>query len=105
MLETKGVTVLDHDTGSQIDTSSQIDAWAIGFIDVIWLQPILEAFDDDASGFITITEVNTFTFRMAGGQSLVAPNRYRLMSSSLPRWLVFWAVGELNTSWSRPSVQ
>ena len=25
------------------------------------LQPILEAFDDDASGFITITEMNHFT--------------------------------------------
>ena len=67
MSETKGVTVLDHDTGSQIDTSSQIDAWAIRFIDVIWLQPILEAFDDDASGFITITEVNTFTDALPDG--------------------------------------
>jgi hypothetical protein len=44
-----------------ISTSRDPDAWAIKFIDVTRLQPILEAFDDDASGFITITEVNYFT--------------------------------------------
>ena len=44
-----------------ISTSRDPDAWAIKFIDVARLQPILEAFDDDASGFITITEVNRFT--------------------------------------------
>jgi len=27
----------------------------------MWVRPTLEAFDDDASGFITIAEVNTFT--------------------------------------------
>jgi hypothetical protein len=37
------------------------DAWAMKFIDVMWVQPILEAFDDDASGFISVTEVNAFT--------------------------------------------
>lgn len=44
-----------------LGTSSDPDAWAIKFIDVKWVQHILEAFDDDASGFITISEVNTFT--------------------------------------------
>jgi hypothetical protein len=44
-----------------LGASSNPDAWAIKFIDVMWVQPILEAFDDDASGFITISEVNTFT--------------------------------------------
>jgi hypothetical protein len=37
------------------------DAWAIKFIDVTRLRPISEAFDDDASGFITISEMNRFT--------------------------------------------
>ena len=46
---------------SAITSSSDPDAWAIKFIDVMWVKPILEAFDDDASGFITITEVNMFT--------------------------------------------
>ena len=44
-----------------IGDSLNLDAWAIKFIDLTWLQPISEAFDDDASGFITITEVNQFT--------------------------------------------
>jgi len=46
---------------SAINNSSDPDSWAIKFIDVLWVRPILEAFDDDASGFITITEVNMFT--------------------------------------------
>ena len=46
---------------STIGNSLNPDAWAIKFIDLTWLQPISEAFDDDASGFITTTEVNRFT--------------------------------------------
>lgn len=37
------------------------EKWALEFIDVVRLQPISEAFDDDGSGFITVNEVNTFT--------------------------------------------
>ena len=46
---------------SVINNSTNPDAWAIKYIDVMWVQPILEAFDDDASGFITVSEVNRFT--------------------------------------------
>ena len=46
---------------STIYSSRNPDVWAIKFIDVTRLQPILEAFDDDASGFITISEMNRFT--------------------------------------------
>jgi hypothetical protein len=49
-----------------VDSSINSDAWAIKFIDLTWLQPISEAFDDDASGFITITEVNRFTSSRPG---------------------------------------
>jgi hypothetical protein len=44
-----------------VNFPSDPDAWAIKYIDVIRLQPILEAIDDDASGFITIGEMNRFT--------------------------------------------
>jgi hypothetical protein len=44
-----------------LNTSRNPNAWAIKFIDITRLQPILEAFDDDASGFITISEMNQFT--------------------------------------------
>ena len=56
--ETKGV--LDMSTSS-IDDCTNPDGWAIKYIDIMWVQPILEAFDDDASGFITVAEVNHFT--------------------------------------------
>lgn len=37
------------------------DAWALTHINVGRLQAISEAFDDDASGFVTVGEVNTFS--------------------------------------------
>jgi hypothetical protein len=85
--------------------SSNADAWAMKFIDVMWVQPIMEAFDDDASGFITVTEVNGFTsslsrpreWRLVSHRHIIS-NRSYLMGSSLPHWLAFWAVGELNVS-------
>ena len=83
--------------------SSNPDAWAMKFIDVMWAKPIMEAFDDDASGFITVTKVNTFTrsrpreWRLVSHR-LIISNRSYLMGSSLPHWLAFWAVGELNIS-------
>jgi hypothetical protein len=43
------------------NSSQDPDVWAIKFIDLTRLQPILEAFDDDASGFVTISEMNRFT--------------------------------------------
>ena len=55
---------LTSETGigtSAFSNSANQDTWAIKYIDVMWVQPILEAFDDDASGFITIAEVNRFT--------------------------------------------
>lgn len=37
------------------------DAWTLDYLSVMRLQPVSEAFDDDASGFITVAEVNSFT--------------------------------------------
>ena len=56
--ETSGVSDM---TPSAISNSTNSDEWAIKYIDVLWVQPILEAIDDDASGFITVNEVNRFT--------------------------------------------
>ncbi|KAH8987639.1 hypothetical protein EDB92DRAFT_1948471 [Lactarius akahatsu] len=75
--ETQGVRGVNI---TSIYNSQDPDAWAIKFIDVTRLQPILEAFDDDASGFITITEMNRFTSS-------------RPADWSLPHWVAFWAVG------------
>ncbi|KAI0043931.1 hypothetical protein FA95DRAFT_1627537, partial [Auriscalpium vulgare] len=73
----KGITVMK-------DERTDTDAWAIKFIDVTHLQRILEAFDDDASGFITVSEMNRFT---SG----------RPIDWSLPHWIAYWATGWRST--------
>jgi hypothetical protein len=37
------------------------DSWAVKYINIGRARTIMEAFDDDASGFITVNEVNNFT--------------------------------------------
>ncbi|PIL33826.1 hypothetical protein GSI_03532 [Ganoderma sinense ZZ0214-1] len=56
------------------------DEWALEWININRLQAIVEAFDDDASGFITVEEVNYFTTSRPKGWSL-------------PHWLAYWAIG------------
>ncbi|KAI0665675.1 hypothetical protein C8Q78DRAFT_1063523 [Trametes maxima] len=59
---------------------SDDDVWAIECLDLMHLQPVIEAFDNDASGFVTIQEVNYFTTSRPQGWSLL-------------HWLAYWAVG------------
>ena len=40
---------------------SDEDVWTLQHIDLMHLQPIVEAIDEDASGYITVQEVNKFT--------------------------------------------
>lgn len=40
---------------------SMADEWTLPYIDVKWLQPIVESFDEDGSGYVTIAEINSFT--------------------------------------------
>ncbi|KAI0708178.1 hypothetical protein C8T65DRAFT_211601 [Cerioporus squamosus] len=56
------------------------DEWALEYISLTRLQAISEAIDDDASGFVTIAEVNQFTTS-------------RPKEWSLPQWIAYWAVG------------
>ena len=52
---------LSQGTYLAADMRGHPDAWAINHLNVKRLQPIMEAFDDDASGSITILEINRFT--------------------------------------------
>ncbi|KAF7292837.1 VPS13 domain-containing protein [Mycena indigotica] len=56
------------------------DEWTLEYIDVVHLQAISEAFDGDASGFVTVAEVNAFTMA-------------RPLDWSLPRWIAYWSLG------------
>lgn len=54
---------LDAAAGSSKE-QLRTDDWALDYISVTWLQPIMEAFDDDGSGYVTIAEINQFTDAM-----------------------------------------
>ncbi|KAI0644525.1 hypothetical protein C8Q79DRAFT_777894 [Trametes meyenii] len=59
---------------------SDDDEWALEWININRLQALAEAFDDDASGFITISEVNQLTSSRPENWSLL-------------HWLAYWAIG------------
>ncbi|KAF9242644.1 hypothetical protein BU15DRAFT_60359 [Melanogaster broomeanus] len=71
---------------SQQPRSKTDDRWALAYINVTRMQPILEAFDDDGSGFVSVKEVNTFTSSRPKGWSL-------------PHWLAYWAAGWHSVTW------
>ncbi|TFK64971.1 hypothetical protein BDN72DRAFT_846149 [Pluteus cervinus] len=56
------------------------DRWALAYINAAYVQPILEAVDDDGTGFVSVKEVNTFVASRPEGWSL-------------PHWIAYWAVG------------
>ncbi|CAA7260803.1 unnamed protein product [Cyclocybe aegerita] len=58
----------------------QDDKWALAYINAAYIQPILEAVDDDGTGFVSVKEVNTFVASRPEGWSL-------------PTWIAYWAVG------------
>ncbi|KAJ3537236.1 hypothetical protein NM688_g6718 [Phlebia brevispora] len=62
--------------------SQASDDWAFEFINAKYLQPIMEAFDDDGSGYVTYQEVNDFV-----------EERPSSLGWSLPHWVAYWAVG------------
>lgn len=73
---------------ASVNSSQNPDVWAIKFIDVTRLQPILEAFDDDASGFITISGMNRFTSSRPRDWRLVSLSKLRQtvwMTSNAPQ--------------------
>ena len=76
------------------------DSWALQYINVSCARSILEAFDDDASGFVTVNEVNNFTQSRPLGWRCALPLNVRdpFVHShySLPYWIAYWAIGNLN---------
>jgi len=78
------------------------DEWALRFINVNYVRNIMEAFDEDASGFITIKEANDFTssrpldWRWVLGKPY--PAQLVHVNHSLPHWLAYWATGDYHCS-------
>ena len=74
-------------------------AWALKYINLGRAPSILEAFDDDASGFVTIKEVNDFTkSRPLDWGCAFFPGlqgRFVHCCHRLPHWIAYWAIGNL----------
>ena len=58
--ETPVETVNNIDTNLLPDTAVE-DSWALEYITVRLIQPLVEAIDDDGSSFVTVSELNDFT--------------------------------------------
>ncbi|KAK0439655.1 hypothetical protein EV421DRAFT_1964931 [Armillaria borealis] len=54
--------------------------WALPYINLLRIQPLMEAFDNDVSGFVTINEANA----LCAGR----PENWSLL-----HWMAYWAVG------------
>ncbi|KDR82349.1 hypothetical protein GALMADRAFT_817903 [Galerina marginata CBS 339.88] len=67
-------------TSSQKKFESDSDEWIFDFIDVTHVQPVVEAMDEDGSGFISVKEANKFALSRPKGVSLL-------------HWFAYWAAG------------
>ena len=47
--------------GGEGEGVASSDQWTLQYISVNYVRNILEAFDDDASGFVTVKEANNLT--------------------------------------------
>ncbi|KAF9562462.1 hypothetical protein CPC08DRAFT_376954 [Agrocybe pediades] len=66
--------------------SRSSEAWVFDYIDVTHVQPIIEAMDEDGSGFISVREANKFASSRPKGVSLL-------------NWIAYWAGGwHINTT-------
>ncbi|PFH49014.1 hypothetical protein AMATHDRAFT_76430 [Amanita thiersii Skay4041] len=65
---------------SRLQYKWQNDQWALAYINAAYVQPILEAIDDDGTGYISVNEVNAFVSERPEGWDL-------------PHWIAYWAVG------------
>ncbi|KAK0194918.1 hypothetical protein F5146DRAFT_924474 [Armillaria mellea] len=70
----------DSVTGEFFPLRRKTDRWTLTYFNVSHVQPILEAMDDDATGFITTKEINSFTKSIPPGWTL-------------PQWIAYWAEG------------
>lgn len=75
------------------------DCWAIKYVDIRYARCILEAFDTDASGFVTINGVNNFTrLKPSDWRYVLSPSARASHVDprcSLPHWIAYWAIGDL----------
>jgi hypothetical protein len=72
------VEVVDEADSHDVGESS--DKWAIAHINPLKIQPLLEAFDDDGTGYVSLKEANDFAESRPAGWRYVSK---RLIMSSI----------------------
>lgn len=50
-----------------MNSDKESDEWVLEYIDVAYVQPIVEAMDEDGSGFISVQEANKFALARPKG--------------------------------------
>jgi hypothetical protein len=50
----------DNDIPSKSETKAN-DQWTLAYINIMHIQSLVEAFDDDGAGFVSVKEANMFT--------------------------------------------
>jgi hypothetical protein len=90
-------------------TQPEDDSWVLAYITVMRMQPILEAVDDDGSGFVSIKEANDFArLRPTGWRcvsSFTFPTHANLVLFGLPAWVAFWAAGwHMTVTWYKNAI-
>uniref|UniRef100_A0A8H7XPD5 EF-hand domain-containing protein n=1 Tax=Psilocybe cubensis TaxID=181762 RepID=A0A8H7XPD5_PSICU len=63
-----------------VNTGNKSDDWVLEYIDAAYVKPIVEAMDEDGSGFISVQEANRFALARPAGMSLL-------------HWMAYWAAG------------
>ena len=87
--------------------AASTDDWAQRYITLKYVRNIMEAFDEDVSGFITIKEANDFTgsrpldWRWVSGKHDLV--QLADLGHSLPHWLAYWTTGDFHRSIDRGS--
>lgn len=76
--------VADGPSASILLPSTRPDAWAIQYISIGRIRPIMDAIDEDSSGWISVREVNAF----ASLGRLGRPQDWTLL-----KWFAYWAAG------------
>ena len=78
------------ETANQTDTNTNTaalpaetpvdDSWALDYINIRRIQPLIEAIDDDGSSFVTVNELNDFTNNRPEGWRRVQKSSIYILS-------------------------
>lgn len=102
MVSEYGNVVVTRELSPRLNATPVVkgDPWVFDFIDVTHVQPIVEAMDEDGSGFISVREANKFASSRPKGIRYVpiikttsSGENVNFIINSLLHWIAYWAAG------------